>query len=77
MKVSYVVLIIVGILTVAFTIACMWLFFLYQATPDTLVGCFYASVVGELGVSGWIKVIKTKYDAGDDENGCGDITEDN
>lgn len=68
MKISYVVLIVVGILTIAFTVACMWLFYLFQSVPDTLVTAFYASVVGELGVSAWIKVTKTKTKKDGDEN---------
>lgn len=60
LKVTNIVLIIIAILTVTFTITCLWLFYLYQSIPDTLVTCFYTSIVGELGVSGWIKVTKTK-----------------
>lgn len=61
MKTSKVVLIILAIFIVTFTIACMWLFYLYQSIPDTLVTCVYGLCGSECGVLGWIKVMKTKY----------------
>lgn len=61
MKTSNIVLIILAIITVAFTVTCLWLFYLYQSIPDTLVDKFYTTIVGELLVTGMIKVFKTKY----------------
>lgn len=61
MKTSKVVLIILAIFIVAFTVTCMWLFYLYQSIPDTLVTCVYGLCGSECGVLGWIKVMKTKY----------------
>lgn len=61
MKVSNIVLIIIAVITVAFTVTCLWLFYLYQSIPDTLVDKFYTTIVGELLVTGMIKVFKTKY----------------
>lgn len=65
-KVSYIVLIIVAVLTIAFTVTCLWLFYLYQSIPDVLVTAFYTSVVSELGMNAWIKTTKTKK--GDNNN---------
>lgn len=66
-KVSYIVLIVIGILTVIFTVACMWFFFLFQTIPDTLVQMFYTTVVGELLVVGLIRIMKTKYEKDEDD----------
>ena len=60
-KVLNIVLIIVAVCTVAFTVTCLWLFYLYQTIPDTLVTMFYTTVVGELLCSSIIRVFKTKY----------------
>lgn len=60
-KTSTIVLIILAIFIVTFTIACMWLFYLYQTIPDTLVTCVFSLCGSECGVLGWIKVMKTKY----------------
>lgn len=60
-KTTNIVLILIAMLTVIFIAIMIWLFYLYQSIPETLCQCFFASVVGELGVTGWIKVIKTKY----------------
>lgn len=76
-KVINIVLVIVGILTVTFTVACMWMFFLFQQIPDTLVTMFYTTVVGELLVSGLIRMMKSKYKDEGDNDGFTDIDEDN
>lgn len=67
-RTSYVILTIIAMLSIAFTIACLWLFYKYQEIPDTLVTCFYTTVVGELLVSGLIKMTKTKYERTGEEN---------
>lgn len=75
-KTSNIVLIIVGLLTVIFTIVCLWAFFMFQAIPDTLVQMFYSTVVGELLVVGLIRMMKSKYEGGNDDE-FGDTNEDN
>jgi len=69
-KTSNIVLIILAIFIVIFTIVCLWLFYLYQSVPDTLVTCVFGLCGSECGVLGWIKVMKTKYkesEVNDDE----------
>lgn len=75
-KALNVVLIIVGILAVLFTVACMWFFFLFQTIPDTLVQMFFSTVVGELLCASLIRMTKTKYEREVDEDDIGDIDED-
>lgn len=59
-KTSNIVLIILAIFITIFTGLCLWLFYMYQSIPDTLVTCFYGTIVGELFVCGMIKVMKVK-----------------
>lgn len=59
-KTCNIILLILAITTIAFTVTCLWLFYLYQAIPDTLVDKFYSTIVGELLVMGLIKVFKIK-----------------
>ena len=58
---SKIVLIIIGTLTVVFTIVMIVLFWTHYAIPDTLVTCWFAAVGGECGVLGWIKTNKVRY----------------
>lgn len=60
-KTSNIVLIILAIFIVTFTVVCLWLFYLYQSIPDTLITCVFGLCGSECGVLGWIKVMKTKY----------------
>ena len=71
-KTSNIILLILAIFTVAFTVTCIWLFYLYQSIPDTLVDKFYTTIVGELLVMGIIKVFKTKYKENTDDSGTDD-----
>lgn len=75
-KVLNIVLIIVAVLTIVFTAICLWMFYLFQQIPDTLVTMFYTTVVGELLVAGIIKVTKTKYGEGGNIDEFRDISED-
>lgn len=75
LKVLDLTLIIVGISTFIFTAIMIVFFALFQAIPDTLCERFYSVIVGELGVTGVIQVVKTiykkntnTYDTGNDCN---------
>ena len=54
------ILVIIGITTVAFLAVMIWLFYRFQAVPDTLIGCYFAFIGGECGIMGWIKNVKEK-----------------
>ena len=62
-KTMDVVLVILGVLTVAFTVTMICIFRTQYAIPDTLVTCYFAAVTGELGAMGWIKTCKEKQQA--------------
>lgn len=55
-----VILIIVGVVLLAFTVAMIYLFTTYGTVPDTLVTCVFAACGGEFGVMGWIKTTKER-----------------
>lgn len=61
LKTLDIVLIIVGILTILFTTVCMYFYYLFQSIPDTLVQMYYTTIVGELLVTGLIRITNTKY----------------
>lgn len=56
------ILIIVGVSTFAFTIIMLMFFYLFQAIPDTLCERFFTVIVGELGITGVIKIVKIIFD---------------
>ncbi len=58
-KTFNVVLIAIGLTTLVFITAMVWLFVRYQAIPDTLVERYFTCVVGELGVMGVIQMVKS------------------
>ena len=58
-KILNTILLVIGITTVVFMAAMVWLFVRYQAIPDTLVERYFTCVVGELGVMGVIQVAKS------------------
>lgn len=60
MKTSNIVLIVVGILTVLFTIEMIRIFHLYQDVPNQLIVCWFTACTGEAGILGWIKTAKVK-----------------
>lgn len=64
-----VALIILLVITLAFTGAMIYLFMQFQAVPDTLITCFFVAATGECGVMGWIKTSKEKYKDKEDNNG--------
>ena len=77
-KTLNIVLIIVAIITVAFTVTCLWLFYLYQSVPDMLVDKFYTTIVGELLISGLIKIFKIKEknnDSRTDDSTCESLSD--
>lgn len=60
MKTSNIVLIVVGVLTVLFTIEMIRIFHLYQNVPNQLIICWFTAFTGEAGILGWIKTAKVK-----------------
>lgn len=58
MKTMDLILIILFIITIAFTITMIWIFRTQYMVPDTLITCFFAAVTGECGFMGWIKTSK-------------------
>jgi len=65
-KTLNIVLMVLAVTTIAFTVTCLWLFYLYQSIPDTLVDKFYTTIVGELLVTGVIKVFKINKENNND-----------
>lgn len=61
LKTMDIILVIVGIMVVAFTITMIILYVKTGGIPDTLVGCFFGICGGECGVMGLIKHTKDKY----------------
>lgn len=55
-----IVLIIIGITTAVFVSVMIWLYYLFQSVPDSLIAAYFAFVGGECGVMGWIKNVKEK-----------------
>ena len=62
-----VALIILLVVTLAFTGMMIYLFMQYQSVPDTLITCFFAVAGGECGILGWIKTSKEKHKKNDTE----------
>lgn len=54
-----IVLIIIGVSTFIFTVIMCVFFAMFQQIPDVLCERFYTCVVGELGATGLIQVVKT------------------
>lgn len=63
-----VILIIVGILMLAFTLKMINVFEKQGAVPDTLITCFFALMGGECGIMGWIKTSKERHRARREES---------
>lgn len=61
MRTMDVILIIVGILLIAFTVTMIITFWRMGTVPDTLITCFYGALAGECGVMGWIKTAKVRH----------------
>ena len=57
-----VILIIIGLLTVAFTVEMIHIFKTQYAVPDSLVAGFFAAVTGECGFMGLIKSMKIRHE---------------
>lgn len=55
-----IILMIIGILVVAFTITMIWVHIKTGNTPDTLITCFFVATTGEFGVMGWIRTTKDR-----------------
>lgn len=62
MKTMDLILVILGVLTIIFTITMIWLFYTRYAVPDTLITCFFAAVTGECGFMGLIKATKVRHE---------------
>lgn len=54
------ILLIVAVLTVAFTVTMIWLYKTTGSAPDELIRCWFLAIGGECGVMGWIKTTKEK-----------------
>lgn len=54
------ILIIVGIILIAFTVEMIIVFIKYNSVPDTLITCVFSALAGECGIMGWIKTTKEK-----------------
>lgn len=61
MKTMDLVLIIVGVLVVAFVVTMIVTFWRFAMVPDTLIQCFFGAVAGECGIMGWIKTAKVRH----------------
>ena len=61
MKTMDLILIILGVLLIAFTVTMIITFWRIGAVPDTLITCFYGSLAGECGIMGWIKTAKVRH----------------
>lgn len=55
-----IILIVIGILLIAFTIKMIALYELTGSIPDTLCQCVFAALGGECGIMGWIKTTKER-----------------
>ena len=62
MKTMDLILIIVGVLLIAFTVTMIVTFWRMGTVPDTLITCFYGALAGECGVMGWIKTAKVRHE---------------
>lgn len=60
MKTMDIILVIVGVLLLAFTVTMIWLFVQFQSVPDSLIAAFFGLMGTECGVMGWIKNVKEK-----------------
>lgn len=60
-KTMDIVLVVVGVLLIAFTLKMIHVFETTGAIPDILCTCVFAALSGECGIMGWIKVTKDKY----------------
>ena len=60
-KTLTIILMVVGVLTILFTISMVVLFYKFQSIPDTLCERFFTCIVGELGIAGVIQVVKTIF----------------
>lgn len=56
-----VILIIVGIVLIAFTVTMIIVYVHTGGIPDTLCTCVFAALGGECGVMGWIKTTKDRH----------------
>lgn len=55
-----IILIVVGILLVAFTAKMIFVYEAVGSIPDTLCTCVFAALGGECGIMGWIKTTKER-----------------
>jgi hypothetical protein len=55
-----VVLIILGILVVAFVVTMILIYLKTGGIPDTLCGCFFTAATSEFGEMGWIRTTKDR-----------------
>lgn len=61
MKTMDFILVIVGVLLIAFTVTMIITFWRFAMVPDTLITCFFGALAGECGIMGWIKTSKVRH----------------
>lgn len=60
-KTMDIILAVIAVVLIAFTVEMIKVFKTVGAVPDTLVTCVFGALTGELGIMGWIKTAKEKY----------------
>lgn len=60
MKTMDLILIIIGILLIAFTVVMIITFWRFAMVPDMLITCFFTAMASECGIMGWIKTSKVR-----------------
>lgn len=62
------VLVFLGILSILFTACMIWLFYLYQTVPDSLIVAVFGAIFGETSACALIKTAKVKNGETEDEH---------
>lgn len=61
MRTMDIILLVVGVLLIAFVVAMIVTFWRFGTVPDTLITCFFGAVASECGIMGWIKTAKVRH----------------
>lgn len=59
-KTTNAVLIFLGIIAILFTACMIWLFYMYQTVPDSLIVAVFSAIFGETSACALIKTAKLK-----------------
>lgn len=68
-KTLNIILIIVAITLLIFSLVMIWLFYMFQSVPDTLIVSIFGACTGELSICGWIRTTKDKLDGTNTKEG--------